>query len=120
MKRVTTAGVTALGALALAVAILALLSGSTGQASAAAKPKTYTVTIEGMQFQPAELRVKPGDTVVWVNKDLFPHTVTSKTEVFDSLQIAAGKSWTYRTAGKGEFHYVCTLHPTMQGVLRVE
>jgi plastocyanin len=115
MARITT-----LGALASLVTILALLHGSTGQVVAAAKPRTHTVTIEGMLFQPADLTVKPGDTVVWVNKDMFPHTVTSKTGAFDSRQIDAGKSWSYQVSTKGEFPYVCTLHPTMAGVLRVK
>jgi plastocyanin len=30
-------------------------------------PKTHTVTIEGMRFQPDVLTVAPGDTLVWVN-----------------------------------------------------
>jgi plastocyanin len=111
---------TAVGALALAVMGLAPLSCSRGQAAAAAKPTTQTITIEAMQFQPADVTVKPGDSVVWVNKDMFPHTATSKADAFDSRQIGPGKSWTYRAAAKGAFPYVCSLHPTMQGTVRVE
>ena len=36
------------------------------------KPKTHTVTIEGMRFQPEALTVARGDTIVWVNKDIVP------------------------------------------------
>ena len=42
------------------------------------KAKTHTITIEGMRFQPEVLTVSPGDTIVWVNKDIVPHTATSK------------------------------------------
>ena len=42
------------------------------------KPQMHTVTIEGMRFQPEMLTVERGDTIVWVNKDLVPHTATSK------------------------------------------
>src|SRR5215212_5855168 len=106
---------------ALPLIILALLPcSSTGQVTSKPKPVTHTVSIEGMQFQPAKLTVKPGDSIVWVNKDLFPHTVTAKAGVFDSRQIEPGKSWTYRSVKKGVFTYVCSLHPTMQAQLQVK
>ena len=58
--------------------------------------------------------------MVWVNKDPFPHTATSKAGGFDSGEIAAAKSWKFVAAKTGEFEYICTLHPTMKGKLRVE
>lgn len=104
---------------ALSFALLALLPSSTGQAVAPAKPVTHTVTIEEMQFKPAELTVKVGDSIVWVNKDMFPHTATSKAEAFDSQQIDPGQSWTYRVVTKGAGPYICSLHPTMEGTLLI-
>ena len=89
-------------------------------ASERAKPKTHTVTIENMRFQPEALTVARGDTIVWVNKDLVPHTATSEKGGFDSKMIQAGKSWTYTVRKKGEFAYVCTYHPTMKGMLSVK
>jgi plastocyanin len=106
---------------ALALIILALLPcSSMGQGTAKRKPATHTLTIEGMQFGPATLTVKLGDSIVWVNKDMFPHTVTAKDGAFDSKQIEPGKSWTYRSVKKGTFAYVCSLHPTMQGQLQIK
>ena len=64
------------------------------------------------------MTVKAGDTVVWVNKDPFPHTATAQG-VFDSKYIAAGKSWRFKARKAGEFPYICTLHPTMKGTLVV-
>jgi plastocyanin len=78
------------------------------------------VTIENMQFSPATLTVHRGDRIVWVNKDLFPHTVTATNKVFDSGSIAAGGSWTYVANKVGEFPYECTFHPTMKGAMRVQ
>ena len=83
------------------------------------KPKTHTVTMENMRFQPQSLTVAPGDTVVWVNKDLVPHTATSKAGGFDSQVIPAEKSWKFTVRKKGEFAYICTYHPLMKAVLRV-
>jgi plastocyanin len=102
-------------------AALALLFGSMGLAAAPApKPVTRTVTIDGTRFQSDDLTVRAGDTVVWVNKDPFPHTVTSKAGGFDSHEIPSGASWKYRALKKGEFGYVCSFHPTMKGILRVK
>jgi plastocyanin len=84
------------------------------------KTKTHRVTIEGMRFQPEMLTVERGDTIVWVNKDLVPHTATSKAGNFDSKLIEADKSWKYTVRKKGDFAYICTFHPTMKAMLQVE
>jgi plastocyanin len=90
-----------------------------GVAVAAGNAATHTVVIDGVKYEPATLAVKRGDTVVWINKDPFPHTVTAPG-AFDSHAIAAGKSWKYTARKSGEFAYVCTLHPNMSGTLKVE
>jgi plastocyanin len=84
-----------------------------------AKPVTHTVAIDGTKYVPDALTVKRGDTVVWVNRDPFPHTVTAKG-AFDSRDIAAGKSWKWKAQRPGEYAYTCTLHPNMSGMLKVE
>ena len=89
-------------------------------AAKAAKPVAHTVTIEGTAFSPAELSVNVGDTITWVNKDPYPHTATSKTGGFDSGTIASDKSWKYTAKKKGQFPYLCTIHPSMKGVVRVK
>jgi plastocyanin len=102
--------------IALACACGWLLAGG---AIAADKAATHTVVMDGVAYQPDALTVKRGDTVVWVNKDPFPHTVTAKGS-FDSHDIAAGKSWKYTASKAGEYAYICTLHPNMKGTLKVE
>ena len=52
----------------------------------------HTVTIDGASFSPADLTVKAGDTIVWVNKDLLAHTATAKGGAFDSKVIQPGDS----------------------------
>jgi plastocyanin len=98
-------------------ATLSLLAAGTGPA-AAAQP-AHTVVIDGVKYEPESITVKRGATVVWINKDPFPHTVTAKG-AFDSHEIAAGKSWRFTPRKAGEYRYVCTLHPNMKGVLKVE
>jgi plastocyanin len=102
-------------------AVLGVLWWSVGPAAAAEarKPVTRTVTIDALVFLPAAITVNAGDTIVWVNKDPFPHTVTSKPGGFDSGTIAPGESWRYTLTKKGTFEYLCTFHPTMTATLRV-
>ena len=103
------------------VAALSVVLGTTGAVTRhQPKSKTHTVTIEGMRFQPEVLTVAPGDTILWVNKDLVPHTATSKAGGFDSKDIQADKSWRYTIQTTGEFAYICTFHPTMKAMLRVK
>ena len=106
--------------IAIASAALVLMSCAMGLAAEPAKPKTHTVTIEGMRFQPEVLAVAPGDTIVWVNKDLVPHSATADAGSFDSEFIGAGASWRYTIRNKGEFAYFCTFHPTMKARLQVK
>ena len=84
------------------------------------KPKTHTVTMEHMRFQPEILTVARGDTIVWINKDLVPHTTTSETGGFDSQVVQTEKSWRFTARKKGQFPYICTFHPTMTAMLRVK
>ena len=102
--------------------VLAALFTSAGQAARGvpAKPRTHTVIIEGTRFEPETLTVKAGDTVVWVNKDLFPHSATASNATFNSAVIAAGASWRYVAKKKGEFAYTCVFHPTMKASLLVK
>jgi plastocyanin len=85
-----------------------------------AAPKTHTVVIEAMQFSPQVLEVNAGDTVVWVNKDAFPHNAVATGRGFQSKDIAPNGSWKFKAVKKGTFPYICTLHPTMKASLVVK
>ena len=81
-------------------------------------PKTHQVEIKGMLFVPAQLDVSVGDTIVWTNADVLPHTVTSgepSAKTFDSKSIDSKQQWTYEVTAAGEYAYVCSFHPTMHG-----
>ena len=81
--------------------------------------RVHTVTIEAMAFTPATLRLRLGDQIVFQNKDLVPHTATAPGR-FDSGSIAPDRSWRYTVTERGVVDYVCTFHPAMKGILRVE
>ena len=60
-----------------------------------------------------------GDTVVWVNKDLIPHTATAGRRV--RFEGAGGRDVTFATVkAKGGTAYTCTFHPTMTGRIDAE
>ena len=109
------------GAVAALWAVAVTVAGAAGARLARdAKPVTHTVTIDATRYQPARLTVHVGDTVVWVNKDLIPHTATAKGGAFDSKVVAPGASWRFTVKAKGASDYACLFHPTMTGRLDVE
>jgi plastocyanin len=82
--------------------------------------RTHTVAIEQMKFSPATLRIQLGDTIVFKNNDLVPHTATAKQrEVFDSGIIKPGESWTFVPKLHATVPYGCTFHPMMEGRIEV-
>ena len=82
--------------------------------------RVHTVTIEASAFSPASLTAAPGDTIVFRNADMFPHTATARTGAFDSKAIQPGKAWRMEVPKRGRlFEYYCVLHPTMAGTLRI-
>jgi len=104
----------------VAEAAPALTPAADKSAPKAAGAAPHAVAIDAVQFSPQIMVVHVGDTVTWTNKDPFPHTVTSKEGGFDSHDIAPGKTWTFVPRKTGVFPYLCTLHTTMTGTLKVE
>lgn len=86
---------------------------------AAAKSRTHTVALRGMKNVPATLVVNAGDTVVWKNEDVVPHTATDRGKSFDSGSIEPGGSWSYVANRKGTYFYYCAYHPNTKGKLVV-
>jgi plastocyanin len=93
-------------------------------------PKTRMVEIRGMEFHPAELTVAVGDTVVWINRDIVPHTATAggdggdggggeKHQKWDTGTLTQDKTGRYVAQRAGVVRYSCVFHPTMHGTLTV-
>lgn len=78
-------------------------------------PVTRLVVIHDMAFDPDTLEANPGDTVVWLNRDLFPHTVTAADSSWGSPPLAEGERWTRIVVAGGVPDYGCRFHPTMTG-----
>ncbi len=83
-------------------------------------------------FDPKEVHIAVGDTVVWHNDDAAGHTVTSgkpgendSGTLFDSTKDPAGflvkptKSWQHTFDKAGSYPYFCQVHPWMLGEVDV-
>lgn len=107
----------------LVVAVLAALAaGGAGVrwwVGAHRAPVTHTVRIDATRYEPQRLVIREGDTVVWVNEDLLPHTVTAAGTGLDSDVLVRGARWRFTARAAGDFDYACTFHPTMTGRLEV-
>jgi plastocyanin len=93
---------------------LLLAATATGSASS-----VVGVTIVSRAYQPAELTVEDGQTVVWKNEGFGPHTVTAVGGQFDSGRLTLGESFDVTFTTPGVFAYACTVHPSMKGVVTV-
>jgi plastocyanin len=79
-----------------------------------------TITIRQFCFGPTILRVAPGETVTWINKDVVPHTVVGANAVWgDFSTLKRHAQVTYRFIRSGVYPYVCTYHPGMVGAVVV-
>lgn len=92
----------------------------TASASCAGRTsRSYMVSMVSMTFQPADLTVDRGDTIVWKNDDFLPHTATARDSSWDSKSVDAGASWRYVADKSGRYSYYCMFHPNMQGTIEV-
>jgi plastocyanin len=100
---------------AVALSVMAGEFGSTSVA-AAPPPKVVQVVIDKATFGETPSGVLVGDTIEWVNKDIFDHTATSKLGGWDVV-VPAGKKVRVVMRKAGTFEYFCRYHPNMIGVV---
>jgi len=103
----------------VAMIALSIFSLSCGSSSTA---QSLTVTIEGFQFTPAEISVKKGSTVTFINKDATPHTADpdSGDGFVGTGRLRAGESKEIAFNSVGTQAYHCAIHPSMMGKVIVE
>ena len=98
------------------LAMAALLFGAIEVPAHAA---TIQITIDNLVFAPAEVSAKVGDTIEWINKDVFAHTATARNGDFD-VMMPPNKTVTLVVKKAGTVEYYCRFHPNMKAVLRIE
>ncbi|HTH98113.1 MAG TPA: cupredoxin family copper-binding protein [Stellaceae bacterium] len=90
--------------------------------SAAADAADKQVTIDNFTFSPVEIHVAAGDKITWTNRDDIPHTVVDSDDPkrMKSSPLDTGDSFAHVFDKPGTYHYFCSLHPHMQGMLVVQ
>ena len=97
--------------------VAAVEAGSSEPAQTKQKPKIFTVVIDKVTFGDAPAGARVGDTIEWVNMDIFDHTTTSKVGGWDVV-IPAGKKASVVMKKAGLFDYLCRYHPNMTGLIK--
>lgn len=95
----------------LAAAALGAAAGPSPPAAAASP----VVVIDHMKYGPIP-KLKRGDTIIFVNRDLFRHTVTATDKSFN-LDLPPGTRAQLRVASAGVVGFYCKYHPGMRGEL---
>ena len=79
---------------------------------------TIQITMTNLEMSPAEASVKIGDTIEWINKDVFAHTATARNGDFD-VNLPAKKSASFVVKKAGTVDYYCRFHPNMKATLKI-
>ena len=110
-------------AAALAIAAGFVVAGSPAPAPAADGTRVQMVDNEPdltrWHFDPAQLTVPAGTTVVWFNQGKEDHSVTADDKSFDSGLKKTGTSFQRAFPRTGSFSYHCQPHPWMTGTIQV-
>lgn len=80
---------------------------------------TITVMIADDSFSPAELTVKAGSQVRWVNGDDHPHRVKFTNDAFTAFLLASSQSSSQQFDRVGVYSYTCAIVPSMHGKVTV-
>ena len=114
-------------------------SAATSQPAATQEKPTADVTLTILEgaatqgnpaYDPSDLTVKKGQTILVDNVDAMPHTVTNGAgpsdstsgKIFDTSIINAGEAKVLETADidPAKYDYYCSVHPYMLGTLTVQ
>jgi plastocyanin len=76
-------------------------------------------TIADLAFQPATIEIDAGASVTWTNEDSVPHTVTARTDDFNSGVMQQGDTYSQTFDELGTYDYFCAIHPSMTGTVTV-
>ena len=79
--------------------------------------ETKRVEIQNMQFNPQQVTVAQGDTVLFINKDIVTHNVTEENKAWASKDLPTNQEFKIKV--DTSFNYYCSLHPVMKGKVLV-
>jgi plastocyanin len=117
-------GILLLGAMLAAVPLGPIPAEAGGGGGGCGRPVTEAtgsgVAVRNFCFSPTILRTRPGQAVVWSNKDSFEHNVVGANLSWGAQQtLPAAATVKFRFSKPGVYPYVCTWHPGMVGAVVV-
>lgn len=98
------------------IAVVAFLAGIT-----AAYATERSIRQKGKVFSEAEVTIKKGETLLFVNDDSIAHNVlsTSATHRFNLGLMQPGNATPVTFKNSGELSIICAIHPTMKMAVKV-
>ena len=90
-----------------------------GAMAVPARAATIQITMQDLVIAPAEVSARVGDTIEWINKDVFAHTATARNGDFD-VTMPPKKTVSSVLKKAGTVEYYCRYHPNMKAVLKIE
>jgi plastocyanin len=116
--------------LLLLAAILALATITLVSASCSSKTTTaseedapaiaMTVHVKDGEFDPRDIEIEAGGTVMWINDDIAPHDLhfLAPNKLYSGV-VKPEKAWIHTFTAAGNYDYYCDFHNTMKGVVVV-
>ena len=89
-----------------------------GAMAVPAHAATIQIVMENLVVSPAAVSAKVGDTIEWINKDIFAHTATARNGDWD-VTIPQKKAVTLVLKKAGTVEYYCRFHPNMKATLTI-
>jgi plastocyanin len=89
-----------------------------GAIAVPAHAATIQIMTTDLVFAPAEISARVGDTIEWINRDVFAHTATARNGDFD-VAMPPKKAVTSVLKKAGTVEYYCRYHPNMKAVLTI-
>lgn len=87
--------------------------------SALAEGRTYQVKMSMLAFTDVPATARVGDTIEWVNADIFRHTATAKDGSFD-VDLAPNATGRTVLSKAGVLDIYCRYHPDMKARIVVQ
>ena len=78
-----------------------------------------TVDVVNNSFSPRAVKVRVGGSVTWRFQDAMTHDATSTQGFWASGPKTTGGTYVRRFTSSGSYPYLCTLHPSMRGLVKV-
>jgi plastocyanin len=78
------------------------------------------ISVQDNLFSPADVTIQVNTTVRWRNAGYVEHNSTGANGAWASANMAPGASFDRTFDATGTFNYSCTLHPGMNGIIRVQ